>query len=546
MAQAKGFGELPVIRQLGLMLGLAASVALGVAVVLWSRTPDYSLLYGRLADTEVALIAETLEKAAIDYRIEHASGAILVPSSKVHEARLKLASSGLPNSSGTGFELLENNNGFGTSRFMERARYNRALEGELARSISTLQSVESARVHLAIPKRSVFVRDKVRPRASVVLNLYSGTSLEESRLAGIVHLVASSVPELEADQVTVVDQKGRLLTDSQGYREVALSASQLSYTGRLESHYMKRVLEILAPVTGAEGVRAQVVADVDFTIVEKTTEDYEPESRSVRSEDTFEEQTSGAGAGAAGIPGALSNQPPGTGRTREVDAQDGGENEASTGRTTSPINSTRRATRNYELDHSISHSRSAPGGVKRLSVAVVVDYKTVTDEAGQQQRVPRDAEEMERITALVKEAVGFSEARNDSVNVTNISFMGAVEPEPLPEIPLWQQPWVAGLVKQAVGGILVIFLVLGVLRPVLRSLAAIPATAGPAGAAGNALPAGASAEQMALADDTVTLGGQLPAAAGNPAQQTGMARNMIENDPDRVASVMSNWMSDDG
>ena len=266
----------------------------------------------------------------------------------------------------------------------------------------------------------------------------------------------------------------------------------------------------------------------------------------MRSEDTFEEQTSGAGAGAAGIPGALSNQPPGTGSTREVDAQAGDENEASTGRTTSPINSTRRATRNYELDHSISHSRSAPGSVKRLSVAVVVDYKTVTDEAGKQQRLPRDAEEMERITALVKEAVGFSEARNDSVNVTNISFVEAAELEPLPEIPLWQQPWVAGLVKQAVGGILVIFLVLGVLRPVLRSLAAIPATAGPAGAAGNALPAGASAEQMALADDTVTLGGQLPATAGNPAQQTGMARNMIENDPDRVASVMSNWMSDDG
>ncbi|MEA2093950.1 MAG: flagellar basal-body MS-ring/collar protein FliF, partial [Pseudomonadota bacterium] len=388
------------------MIGLAASVALGFYVVLWSQTPDYSMLYAGLSDADAAQVAESLEQGGIPYRIERGSGAITVPGSQVHEARLQLASRGLPRGDGSGFELFEKSSSFGTSRFMEKARYNRAIEGELARTIAKLQSVESARVHLAIPKQSVFVRNKSKTRASVVLNLFSGARLDEERITGIVHLVAASVPGLEADQVTVVDQKGRLLTNS-GPSGIAASSSQLSYTRSLETLYVQRIKNILGPILGEDGVRAQVVADVDFTMVETTTESYQPDNRAVRSEETFEEKTSGTGV--AGVPGALTNQPPRAGTTGTVEIAEN---------TATPVNRTSRATRNYELDHSVSHSRTAPGGVQRLSVAVVVDYREQTREDGTLERVPLGEEEMSRIRALVKDAVGYDAERNDSVNVS--------------------------------------------------------------------------------------------------------------------------------
>jgi flagellar M-ring protein FliF len=530
-AQAKGFNGLPILRQIGLMIGLAASVALGVAIVLWSQTPGYSLLYGKLSDAEAAQVSESLERAGIAYKFEHASGAITVPSSRVHEARLKLATEGLPKSEVTGFELLDGKQGFGTSRFMEQARYHRALEGELARSIATLQSVESARVHLAIPKRSVFVRGKSKPRASVVLNLYAGNRLDGTRLAGIMHLVAASVPELEADQVTIVDQKGRLLTESQGSEDISLSANQLAYTRRLEELYVKRIGDILTPILGAEGFRAQVVAKVDFTMEERTTESYTPENMAVRSEETIEEKT--AAAGPMGVPGALSNQPPGAGTT-DARAQDGGNSAA-------PVNSSRRATRNYELDRSISHTRFAPGSIERLSVAVVADHRSQVGENGKSERVPLNSEELERITALVKEAVGFDEQRNDSVNVSNVSFQPVEEAGPMPAAPaIWQQPWVWDVAKQALGVLLVLFLALGILRPVLSSLA----SRSEMGTA--ALHGGAVAGQLPLTEDQLQLSGQLPGMQVPIEQQFGAAKSMIEDDPRRVAQVMKTWVAADG
>ena len=531
-AQARGFSGLPMLRQIGLMVGLAASVALGVAIVMWSQTPAYTLLYGKLSDAEAARVIESLERANIAYEFEHVSGAITVPSSKVHEARLKLATEGLPGNDLTGYELLDTKQGFGTSRFMEQARYNRALEGELARSIATLQSVESARVHLAIPKRSVFVRGKSKPRASVVLNLYSGNRLDETRLAGIMHLVASSVPELEADQVTIVDQKGRLLTDNnQGSEDIVLSANQLAYTRRLEDLYVKRIGDILTPILGAEGFRAQVAANVDFTMIERTTESYAPENTVIRSEETIEEKTTAAGP--MGIPGALSNQPPAAGTTQaRVQDQDN---------TTTPVNSSRRATRNYELDRSISHTRFAPGSIERLSVAVVVDHRLQQAQTGKSERVPLSSEELERITALVKEAVGFDEQRNDSVNVSNVSFQPVEEVGPIAEQPaIWQQPWVWDVAKQALGVLLVLLLALGVLRPVLSALAARAETGGAA-----ALPEGAATGQLPLTEDQLHLSGQMQGMRVNTEQQFGMAKSMIENDPRRVAQVVKTWVGTD-
>ncbi|NNJ95515.1 MAG: flagellar M-ring protein FliF [Halobacteria archaeon] len=528
-AQAQGFNALPVMRQIGLMLGLAASVALGFYVVLWARTPEYSMLYGSLSDTEMAEVATALETAAIPYRLERGSGALTVPAANVHEARLKLASRGLPRGNGTGFELLDQKQGFGTSQFMEQARFNRAIEGELARTIATLQSVESARVHLAIPKRSVFVRDQNKPRASVVLRLFSGARLNDERLAGIVHMVASSVPGLEADSVTVVDQGGRLLTASDDVGVMAGSARQLSYTRKIESDYIKRIEDILIPIVGEQGVRAQVSADIDFTMVESTTESYQPDSRVVRSEETFEE--SSLGNGVSGVPGALTNQPPRGGTTTE-----GEEDEAQA----TPLNSSRRATRNYEVDRNISHTRTAPGTLKQLSVAVLVDYRTAANEAGATERLPLTEDELQRVTDLVKEAVGFSDAREDSIKVTNIPFRVVDEvSEAMPPVPVWEQPWVAGAVKQALGGILVLFMVFGVLKPVLRSLAVKPAPAP------GALPAGQGGQPQMAGEDRLSLSSQ-PGPGMSPDQQFGMARSMIDNDPRRGAHVVKDWVASDG
>ena len=530
-AQTRGFYALPVLRQVGLMIGLAASVAIGVYSVLWSQTPDYSMLYGGLSDADAAQIAASLEQAGIPYRIEDRSGAITVPGSQVHEARLNLATKGLPRGDGNGFELFEQSASFGTSRFMENARYNRAIEGELARTISKLQGVESARVHLAIPKQSVFVRDKSKTRASVTLNLFSDVRLDEERISGIVHLVAASIPGLEADQVTIVDQKGRLLTNS-GSGGITASSSQLAYTRSLETLYVQRIKDILVPILGEEGVRAQVVADVDFTMVETTTESYQPDNRAIRSEETLDEQTSGRGA--AGVPGALSNQPPVAGRTGgkagKVD---------STESTAAPVNSVRRATRNYEIDRSISHSRTAPGEVQHLSVAVVVDYREQLGEDGTQERLPLSEEEMARITALVKDAVGYNAERNDSVNVTNMTFTVIDEMEPVPEAPVWQQAWLWDAGKKALGGLMVLLLVFGVLKPVLRSLATHAGQVA-------ALPPGASNGQPSLADDRLSLGAQAASPQLSQEQQFAMARELIAKNPQQGAKVLKDWVTADG
>lgn len=526
-AQARGFSSLPVLRQIGMMLGLAASIALGVYIVLWARTPDHSMLYGALSDAETAEVAAALDATAIPYRIER--GVITVPSAKIHEARLKLATRGLPRGKGEGFESLKEKQGFGTSQFMEQARYHRAIEGELARTIANLQSVESARVHLAIPKRSVFMRDRDRPRASVVLKLYSGARLDDERLAGVVHLVASSIPGLDADHVTVVDQLGRLLTSSDGADGMAGTARQLTYTRKLETDLIKRIEDILMPIIGENGVRAQVNAELDFTVVESTTESYQPDNRAVRSEEVYEESSTGNGV--AGVPGALVNQPPPAGTTTP-----GAEEDAPA----SPRNNSSRATRNYEIDRSVSHTRTAPGELQQLSVAVLVDYRTEAAEDGTTQRVPLSEEEMQRVEELVREAVGFNEERGDSIRVTNIPFKEVDEVvEAAPPTPIWQQPWVGSVVKQVLGAIAVLFMIFGVLKPVLRSLAVRPE---PAVAA---LPAGQQGQATVVTGpDGMPM--QQMAAPVSPEQQFGMARSMIENDPRRGAHVVKDWVASDG
>lgn len=530
------------MRQIGLLVGAAAGIALIMVVWLWAKEPSYGLLYGSLADKDASQVMEALQKASIPYKVDEGTGAVMVPSAQVRDARLKLASQGLPNSSGIGFELLDKDQGFGTSRFLETTRYQRALAGELSRTITGLANVQEARVHLAIPKQSSFVRDRETPSASVMVKLYPGRNLEQGQVSAIVHLVASSIPNLSTERVTVVDQRGNLLTAKDQSRDMALTASQFDYTRRLEETYVKRIHDIITPLVGESGVRAQVVAELDFTVTEKTQESFNPDLPAVRSEQTTEEQSKGM-AGSAGIPGALSNQPPGAGTTVPGAAQGAAQGAADT----APTNTSRSATRNYELDKTISHTRLASPSVQRLSVAVVVDDRPGTNEKGEPVRTPLSEVELARITTLVKDAVGFSVQRGDSLNVINASFQPPAELEPAPEPSIVDRPWVMDMVKWLLGAVAVMLLMFGVLRPVLRSLAA----QGVRGAAGRQLAAEPGAEALSdMAEDRVSLsmGEKAPQLAGPTEyeEQINLARHMAAQDPKRVAQVVKNWVANDG
>ncbi|MBL3589725.1 MAG: flagellar M-ring protein FliF [gamma proteobacterium endosymbiont of Lamellibrachia anaximandri] len=535
----------PIFRQIAVMVGIAASVALGVAVVLWSQTPNYSLLYGNLAQKDAMEIVQALQQIGIEYQVDQSTGAVMVPSADLQEARMKLAGEGLPHSDSLGFELLQQDAGFNTSRMVEAARYQRAMEGELARSIATLANIETARVHLATPKQSVFVRQRKVPSASVVLKLYSGRTLEKGQVEAISHLVASSVPELDVAQVTVVDHKGKLLSGADKSAQMAMSTSQFEYTRELEAHYKQRIEDILSPLLGQDNLRAEVAAEVDFTVIEQTQESYDPDMSALRSEQ-INEQQSRLGE-MQGVPGALTNQPPAAGNAPEQAGGQGGEGEAAT-----PINTSKRATRNFELDKTISHTRLPSNSLRRLSVAVVVNDRVALAEDGTPQRIQRTPEEITRITNLVKETVGFNIQRGDSVQVLNESFFIPAPPEPLPELEIWEEAWFWDAVRQAGGVLLVLLLIFGVLKPTMNRLTAQVVTSGVEGegVAGGGVAGegglegtleGAEGEGLALeGDEAVKLPGP-----GSYEKTIDAARGMIENDPKRVAQVVKKWIAED-
>ena len=531
-----GFGNLSIFRQLALMGGLAASIALGVVIVMWSQQPNYSMLYSGLSDQDSLDITNALDRAGIPHEMSGATGTILVPRNRVHEARMSLAGQGWPKGTATGFELLDKDQGFGVSQFMENARYQRALEGELSQTIASMSNVQNARVHLAIPKQSAFVRDRKAPSASVMLNVYGGRPMEAEQVAAVVHLVASSVPNLSAEQVTVVDQTGKLLTSQQSSEQLRLSATQFEYRKNVEDYYTKRIEDILSPILGPNGVRAQVSADIDFTQSEQTQENFNPDLPAVRSEQTFEDHSSGAST-ASGVPGALSNQPPVTAKA-DQGKTDSGDRKP-------PESSVRRITRNYELDKTISHTKYQTGVVRKISIAVVVDDNQKVADDGTVERTPRTEQELTRITSLVKEAVGFNVERGDSVNVINASFAPPPTLETPPEPKFFEKPWVWDVAKQVAAAIGVLLLVFGVLRPLFRSLVekAPDVTNFPmVGQGRNEMApmagAGGAGQQMQMQ-------GQLP-APNNYEQQLGSIKGMANQDPKRVAQVVKTWVSSDG
>ena len=541
----QGLDAITVARQLGLFVGMAASVAIGVWVVLWSWEPNYTILYGSLDPQEASLIMDALQQLGVEYKTDDSTGAVLVPTKHVHKARIRLASQGLPKGTVGGVASVgDGKNDFFVSDTAEKARYKRALEIELSKTITTLANVKNARVHIAIPTRRLFVRDRHKPRAAIILNLYPGRTMDDGQVAAIAHMVAASVPDLTIDNVTVVDQKGRLLTSGESTREMALTSTQFEFARRLEKNYVERIETILAPILGADAVRAQVTADIDFTFSEQTQETFNPDTPIPRSIDTLEEVSSGLASG--GVPGALSNQPPGESQVPELIGK------PSEGKESSSNRSRKRETRNFELDKTVSVTRFAMGRLRRLSAAIVVDDLLSNDNSGAIVRVERSPEELERITELVKRAIGFNLQRGDSINIVNSAFTVPAEPEALPGPAIWEQAWVWDLLKQGIGGLMVIIVLLGVLKPAIKTLSKtiepimkLPPTIDPVieAAAVNQLSAPSQAKAMIGADGKTL---EFDPSMTPYERDMATAKHTADSDPKLVANVVKNWVTEDG
>lgn len=455
-------------QKMVLIFGLAGVIALLVGTVMWGQAPEYRVLYSNLSDRDGGAIIDALQQQNVPYKFSEGGGAILVPANVVHEVRLRLASQGLPKGSIVGFELMENEK-FGTSQFLEQVNYQRALEGELARSVQTLSAVQSARVHLALPKPSVFVKEQLKPSASVVLSLFPGRVLDPGQISGIIHLISSSVPDMPAKNVTVLDQTGSLLSPSRENADAPLDPTQIKYVQQIEEDYSKRIESIVAPLVGNNNVHAQVSADVDFSQAEQTAETFgpnqPPNEAAVRSQQTMEARNGGPQI-PTGVPGALSNQPP-VPATAPITAPASAVAESG-----SNSSAHKESTTNYEVDRTIRYTKLPVGSIKRLSVAVIVNNRSVTDKSGKTTSVPLSDTEKEQITNLVKEAMGFNAGRGDSLNVLNSAFNE--EKEVVQEVPFWKQPEVVDMEKDLFRYMIILgigtYLLLGVIRPAFMNI----------------------------------------------------------------------------
>lgn len=524
--------DVPALRQLAVLAGIAAAVAVGLLIWSWSQKPGYVPVYRDLSDKDAAELADALRTADIPMRLD--GGTVTVPQAQLYDARLKLAAQGLPHGAGAGFESMQQDQGFGTSQFVETARYQHALETELARTIGSLQPVRGARVHLAIPKPSAFARKGDAPSASVFIELYSGRALEADQVASVVHLVASSVPGLLPAAVTVIDQFGHLLTNDAD-SALARTAEQFDYTRRVESDYQRRIEQLLTPMMGAGRVNAQVAADIDFAETEEAREQYGPDPAKVRTEQISEDTQRGAKT-AVGVPGATSNEPPSQSTNPKLNELAGAAAPDSDVQTQS-----KQQSRTYEMDRTLSHTRQSVGRLKRLSVAVLVDHVPRLEGEGKDRKTTMVAltpEQLAKVEALVKEAVGFDAARGDSVSVQNAAFVQE-EVQGFDALPVWQQPQLLSIARQAGGVLLVLALILFILRPALRQLLAAPVRA-PAleGAVGGGEAARAPSGEQALANDRLTL----QAAPSAYDQKLQIARKAVAEDPKRVAQVVKAWV----
>ena len=546
------FGQLG--QKLLLVAGIAAIVAVMVVFWLWSQKPDYRVLFSNFADKDGGAIVAELEKLNIPYQFAEGGNAILVPADQVHQARLKLAAQGLPKGGNIGFELLENQK-FGVSQFVEQVNFQRGLEGELERSIQSISAVQAARIHLAIPKPSVFVREQQYPTASVLLNLHNARRLDAQQVAAVVHLVASSVPNLSADHVTVVDQNGNLLSDNANkIKQNGVDPEQMAYVESMQNSIARRVEAIITPIVGARNVHAETSAEIDFSMTEQANESYKPNTKpddmAIRSAQSRESQSVSGNNGA--VPGALSNQPPGE-STAPINAPGaqapGEEGAAPTAPPAPPQNTQKDTTTNYELDKTVSYVQQPKGGIKRLHVAVVVNHIPVVDSTGKTTYRALNAAEKQQVSDLAMQAMGFNKERGDSISVVNTPFIAEAQ-EKLAEPPLWKDPLAIEYGKDAlrfIAGLIVLMMIYKkLLKPMANkltgadkkqlALAGTTALGGPDGAA--AAGAGADGE-----DALVTLSGDATALPSSLDQTLEAAKQVAKENPRMVAQVVSSWTS---
>lgn len=540
---------MPAKQKWMLGLGLAGLAAVIAALAFWSSTGNYKVLFANLSDKDGGAIVAQLSQMNVPYRYTEGGGAILVPADRVHDVRLKLASAGLPKGSVVGYELMENQR-FGATQFQERLNFQRGLEGELVRSIQEIDAVENARVHLALPNQNGFYREQQKPSASVVLNLRAGRTLDRQQIAGIVHLVASSVPELTPKAVSILDQSGALISNPDETNTAGLDATQLQYVHQLESNYTKRVMDILEPVVGRDNLRAQVTADVDFSQIESTSEEFKPnqgqEPATVRSQQVSEAGGTSPGT-PSGIPGAASNQPPtpatapinGQAQTMQAAAQQGGSGGS---------NSRRDSTVNYEVDRTVKVTKAATGNIKRINAAVVVNHITKTDKKGKTSTAALTDEEIDKLTSIVKETIGFNAERGDSVKVVSAPFkVDQVEPD---NLPLWKQPEIKDLLQTSIVpatlALVTLLIVFGVIRPALKAMNVPKATA----------------VVDAVIDDPQMLPGGTMELSHSPALAAGArelpaleapqsdvrletARELAKSNPAVMANIVKSWINKD-
>lgn len=517
---AMRFSSLPVTKQVGLLVALAASIAIAILVVLWSREPIYRPLFSNLNSADAAEVVDVLQRNGIEFKINKDNGTIMVTTDDIYQARMKLAAEGLPKAKGNGFEIFADTNSFNSSQFIENARYRHALEIELSRTISRFNQIKTARVHLAIPRETAFLRNEKKPKASVFVDVYSGMELNKLTVSSIINLVASSVTNLSSSDVTVVDQHGQLLNEGSLNSAFAMSDKYFDYRTEIERAYANKIQEILEPIFGVGKIKAKVSADIDYTSSEQTRELYNPDLPALRSEQVVSEKRS-IGDAQGGVAGASSNQPTKaakleTSRTAKISTGENGESDYR-----------KQAIKNYELDKTISHTKQQPGRIDRLTVAVLVDNKSIFDEkTGATEEKALTDEELNKIRVLVSDTIGLNIKRGDSLNVVNVAFNKPAPIEPIPELPLLQQDWFWQIAKQLLGGIFVLLLVFGILKPAFKSLVSQSEKKQPNEAEGGA---GNSPARLEKALDTTEA-------------KMDAAKEFASNNPRGVAEVVKTWV----
>lgn len=523
LATSQNLSQQPVLRQVSFLVALSASIAIGVYVAFWSQKPEYLPIAPGSSLSNSSNILDALSRSNIPHKIDNHTGQVMVASDKVQEARLHLAQEGVISADMPGFEILDKDQGFGESQFMRQAKYLRAIQGELSKTISQIQSINSARVQIAMPKQTSFVGSQMKTSASVFVDVYAGRPLSSNQVSAIVNLVATSIPGLSQEDVSVIDQNGALLTNH-GDGNMLIANENLEYQHKIESLYEERVLELLQPIVGLNRVKAKVSAYVDFSTEEETKENFDPEKTVLRSEQVLNESKGALGI-ASGAPGALANQAP-----------------SAVGDTGNSNNSERQqATKNYEVNRSIQHLKSAPGKLERLSVAVLVDDKLIFNEKGIiETRTSLSETEINSLTALVKDAIGYDATRGDKLSVINASFAA---PPPIPAEPpvLWtDSPWLPGLIKQGLAGVLILLMLFLVIRPMMKGLS----QGNEEGFSNEKEMSAIKQAQLAVAEKEQKLV-EAEFNLKNEKNQIKMIQDLVNDDPKRVAQVVKNWVEDE-